>query len=338
MFFNLTISSLFGTAENRLKYNGKEEQSHEFADGSGLEEYDYGARLYNHQIGRWQNIDPLAEQSRKWTPYNYGYNNPIRFIDPDGMRPWAPSESGQVGGAQIDYSSYSSGNGRYDWSRAEAWENGVNLGNWLASLWFAGGKIPTDDVIIRDKIKEFVKAGDYIGAFRFIINSYSIINEKMKEGVDYKFNPKVENGGGFTTESTSYEINEKGELKILTSIAGIWVRKGMFDDFVNSKVSFAGLVGAVYHESVHVRLIYGKESNYGKVVPLRGTDGSAINEVIASYLQLTVKIVATPMRPNEIKTMSNYGIVNYNLIVKPEQKQKFEPYYNYFLTQLQKYK
>ena len=323
-----------GGVENKYKFNAGTELSEELY----IQYYETPIRNYDPQIGRFTGIDVLAEYTYGINPYQFCINNPVMFIDPDGMRPWAPSESGQDGGAQIDYSSYSSGNGRYDWSRADAWENGVNLGNWLASLWFAGGKILTDDVIIRDKIKEFVKAGDYIGAFRFIMNSYSIINEKMKEGVDYKFNPKVENGGGFTTESTSYEINEKGELKILTSIAGIWVRKGMFDDFVNSKVSFAGLVGAVYHESVHVRLIYGKESNYGKVVPLRGTDGSAINEVIASYLQLTVKIVATPMRPNEIKTMSNYGIVNYNLIVKPEQKQKFEPYYNYFLTQLQKYK
>ncbi len=77
--FGLRSPRLEASSGNMYLYNGKELER--FND---LNWYDYGARFYDPQLGRWGVLDPADSKYRGLSPYNYSLNNPINLIDPDG--------------------------------------------------------------------------------------------------------------------------------------------------------------------------------------------------------------------------------------------------------------
>jgi RHS repeat-associated protein len=83
-------SKAAGKLENKKGFNGNELQNKEFSDGSGLELYDFNARTYDQEIGRFIQIDPTPDDGdqESLTPYHFSGNNPSTFNDPNGKCPW----------------------------------------------------------------------------------------------------------------------------------------------------------------------------------------------------------------------------------------------------------
>ena len=83
--FGLQIATLSSNSPstnspNEYLYNGKMDQ-----DELGLNWLEYGARMYDPVVGRWWSLDPLAEVYYRHSPYHFSGNNPIRFLDLNGM-------------------------------------------------------------------------------------------------------------------------------------------------------------------------------------------------------------------------------------------------------------
>lgn len=73
----------FNGGEYRYGFNGMENDNEIKGEGNSV---DFGARMYDPRLGRWQALDPLAAKYPSMSPYNFVGNSPIMFIDPDGRK------------------------------------------------------------------------------------------------------------------------------------------------------------------------------------------------------------------------------------------------------------
>ncbi|TGE11586.1 RHS repeat-associated core domain-containing protein, partial [Hymenobacter elongatus] len=98
-----------GKPDSKFQFNGKEKQ-----DEFGLNWLDYGARMYDPAIGRWDKIDPLAEKHYVLSTYNYCLNNPVNVIDPDGcdaIFTVGRDKSGEINSINVSSTIYIRGSG-----------------------------------------------------------------------------------------------------------------------------------------------------------------------------------------------------------------------------------
>jgi RHS repeat-associated protein len=86
-------------AENKYRYNsGTELQNKEFSDGTGLETYETGFRMLDPQLGRFTQIDPLADMTHFQSAYQFADNDPVSGNDPTGLfRQYQPPPTMQSG-------------------------------------------------------------------------------------------------------------------------------------------------------------------------------------------------------------------------------------------------
>jgi RHS repeat-associated protein len=120
----------------RYGFNGKENDNEVKGEGN---QQDYGMRIYDGRIGKFLSVDPLASEFPSWSPYSYGFNNPIFWTDPTGAAPEPPStivdERGNVvGGSNTDgdlgvYRVSGVTRGNFDASKIEQYKNqGTKIG------------------------------------------------------------------------------------------------------------------------------------------------------------------------------------------------------------------
>jgi len=190
----------------RYKYNGKEWQ-----DELGLNWYDLGARNLGSDIGRFPGIDPLADKYNFQSPYAFANNNPVMFMDINGMgvdeQDWIPTldDNGDVSYVAEEGDNAQTFATQFDVSKSEAKQ-------------IVPDDIKTGETISGDKVKAIT--GNEVLRL-------DLSKEQTDEHVSYQLNFAIEHskskgaGGFFTNEYFNLDYTKPALKSIQGKVGNI---------------------------------------------------------------------------------------------------------------------
>jgi RHS repeat-associated protein len=301
-------------AQNKHKYNDKELQSNEFSDGTSLQEYDFGARFQDPQLGVWHGIDPLAETNSHWSPYIYGLDNPIRNIDPDGME----DEDAVVGADGLTDE---------QWMEASAPDADPNL---RRSYQEANRQGKVAQAKFKAMEKKFYDTWDngtaesdpnkraaiYEKAFRDLYEDFSMEFGAMASANQFFFRFGGSRGQTNEAMQTDPETvskygSEGTEHPDRVGKVGIQVFDETIKAISSRKWSFGWIVRAFFHEAIHVRQVFHPFDVY--------FNQTSVFELTAYYIS-SINQNLPPMSQDEATTNAANAIYNFTAYIVPDKR------------------